>query len=89
MLTQYLQTGQFFGPALHAETVAEAIVQQVLSGESGQIIIPGFYKLMAAHTRSLPDWITYPTRAGLANLMKNWTGRQVDFPVEVPSGSGK
>ncbi len=33
---------RFLSPALEPETVAEAIVRQVLSGKSGQIILPVF-----------------------------------------------
>lgn len=36
-----VKSGQFAGPALEVDTVAEAIVRQVLSGTSGQIIVPG------------------------------------------------
>ena len=67
----------FFGPSLHVDSVAEAIVQQVLKGESGQIILPGFYKLLVCHFRSLPTWLQHASRSGMTNLMQNFRGRQV------------
>lgn len=39
----------FVAPPMEVDTVAEGIVRQILKGESGQIILPGVYKLMAAH----------------------------------------
>lgn len=79
------QSNAFLEPALHAETVAEAIVEQVLKGESGQIVMPGVFRFVAKNLRSLPDWVAYPTRAGLGGLMANWKGRQVEIP-ELTNG---
>ena len=59
------------------DSVAQGIVDQVVKGESGQVILPGAYKMLLVHMRSLPDWMQYPMRAGLAGLMTSWNGRQV------------
>ncbi|QIW98514.1 hypothetical protein AMS68_004032 [Peltaster fructicola] len=67
----------FVAPPLEVDTVAEGIVRQVLSGESGQVVLPGVYKLMALHWRSMPNWMQHGARVGM-NVMKNWNGRQVE-----------
>lgn len=68
----------FFAPALEIDTVAQEIVEQVLSGESGQLTLPGFHKLMGIHFRSLPHWVSHPGRIGASELMSAWNGRQVN-----------
>ncbi|KAI9651722.1 MAG: hypothetical protein M1831_000505 [Alyxoria varia] len=68
---------RFFGPSLHVDTVAEAVVEQVLKGESGYLILPRLYRLLAVNIRSLPLWLQYNFRAGLSGLMADWKGRQV------------
>lgn len=73
-----VQDKQFLAPSLHVDTVAEAIVEQVLSGESAQIVVPGAHKLFAMHFRSLPHWMTLPARVDFKALMQNWKGRQVE-----------
>lgn len=75
-----VKRGAFFGPALEVDTVAQGIVDQVLTGQSGQVILPGFYKLLVAHLRSLPDWLAHGARLGMSELMKDWNGRQVPVP---------
>ncbi|KAB8532542.1 hypothetical protein FH972_025487 [Carpinus fangiana] len=71
--------GGFFGPPLEVDTVAEAIVRKVMSGSSGQIILPGFYKGLVANFRSLPLWMQHWSRIDLVRVMKEWNGRQVDL----------
>ena len=67
----------FFGPALHVDTVAEAVVDQVLSGSSGVLVLPGFYKVLTANMRSMPWWFQHNIRKKLVSVMRNWNGRQV------------
>ncbi|KAI9724612.1 MAG: hypothetical protein M1828_003635 [Chrysothrix sp. TS-e1954] len=76
-------------PPLHVDTVAQAVVEQVLSGTSGQIILPGTFKLLAAHFRSLPDWYTHAVRVDLRKLMRDWRGRQVEVPMVGGEGKGE
>lgn len=68
----------FVAPPMEVETVAEGVVRQVLKGQSGQVILPGVYKLMGAHWRSLPNWMQHGARLGLVGMMKEWKGRQVE-----------
>lgn len=67
----------FLGPSLHVDTLAEAIVNKVLSGTSGHLVLPGLYNHFAAHIRSLPWWLQRNLRMSLHGLMKDWQGRQV------------
>jgi hypothetical protein len=70
------QGSQFLIPNLEPETVAESIVKQVLTGSSGQVIIPGFGALLSL-LRGFPHWYQNRLRAEQAGLMTNWHGRQV------------
>jgi len=63
-------------PHLEVDTVAEAIVEQVLSGKSGQVIKPGF-GVLATFLRGFPHWYQIRTRNSGQKLMKDWNGRQV------------
>lgn len=66
----------FLMPNLEPETVAEAIVRQVLSGKSGQIIRPAFANSLTV-LASMPHWYQYGLRADGHKIMKKWSGRQV------------
>ncbi|KAE8442819.1 hypothetical protein EG329_002791 [Mollisiaceae sp. DMI_Dod_QoI] len=72
----YYNEAQFLVPTLEPETVAEAIVKQVLSGSSGQIILPGFAALFTLF-KGFPHWYQIRTRAKGEKIMKKWHGRQV------------
>ena len=74
-------------PALEPETVAEAIVKQVLSGHSGQVIAPGAGTLLTLF-RGFPHWYQIRTRAAGENIMTKWHGRQV-IDVEKWKGAEK
>lgn len=77
----------FLIPTLEVETVAEAIVNQVLTGSSGQIIIPGF-ATTSTFLRGLPHWYQVGIRNDSQRLMENWKGRQV-IDVEKHYDSAK
>lgn len=72
----YQNDSPFLVPALEPETVAEAIVKQVLSGKSGQLIVPGFGAVLT-FLKGLPHWYQLGLRSKGQNIMKNWNGRQV------------
>ncbi|PGH15144.1 hypothetical protein AJ80_05656 [Polytolypa hystricis UAMH7299] len=46
----------WFSPLLHPETVAERLVNQVLSGRSGNVMVPGSTGLISGNLRALPLW---------------------------------
>lgn len=67
---------KFLMPTLEVETVAEEIVKKVLSGKSGQVILPPF-GVIATFMRGLPHWYQIRARNDGLSFMKNWKGRQV------------
>lgn len=66
----------FLIPALHPDSVAQMIVEQVLKGESAQIIAPAFATILTALS-ALPHWYQYGVRKDSKKLMTNWKGKQV------------
>jgi short-subunit dehydrogenase len=72
----YHNDSPFLLPALAPETVAEAIAKQVLSGKSGQLIVPGFGAVLT-FLRGFPHWYQIRLRNKGQNIMTNWNGRQV------------
>ncbi|ROT36823.1 NAD(P)-binding protein [Sodiomyces alkalinus F11] len=71
----------FLMPALEPETVAEAVVDQVLSGRSGHVVVPGVAGTLASALRALPHWYQLRVRAKGQSFMAGFSGRQV---VEDP-----
>ncbi|KLU87778.1 epidermal retinal dehydrogenase 2 [Magnaporthiopsis poae ATCC 64411] len=64
-------------PALEPESVADAIVRQVLSGESGHVVLPEVVGNILSGLRGLPHWFQNGFRASTKDLMNNFSGRQV------------
>ncbi|KAL4807007.1 hypothetical protein BDV18DRAFT_136658 [Aspergillus unguis] len=60
----------WFNPLLNAETVAENIVNQVLSGQSGHVLVPGSTGYLAKCFRGLPQWFQHSLRIKLERLMR-------------------
>ncbi|KAL5364863.1 hypothetical protein BJX96DRAFT_168630 [Aspergillus floccosus] len=60
----------WMNPLLHPETVAEAIVSQVLTGESGHILVPGSTGWLAKCMRGFPGWFQHRIRVQLERLMR-------------------
>ncbi|KAL2782484.1 hypothetical protein BJX62DRAFT_166279 [Aspergillus germanicus] len=60
----------FLNPLLHPETVAEGIVNQVLTGNSGHVILPGATGWIAKCFRGFPAWFSHATRIRLEKLMR-------------------
>lgn len=83
----YNNNSKFLVPSLEPETVAEAIVKQVLTGRSGQVIIPGFGSVLTFF-RAMPHWYQLKTRNDGAEIMTDWHGRQV-IDVEKWKVDGK
>ncbi|KAI5466126.1 hypothetical protein BGZ63DRAFT_470134 [Mariannaea sp. PMI_226] len=78
----YDQKTDFMMPQLEPESVAEAVVKQVLTGRSGQVVIPGTGTILAA-LRALPDWYSVRLRAKAEAAMTNFRGRQVIEDVDA------
>ncbi|KAJ5503040.1 Short-chain dehydrogenase/reductase SDR [Penicillium fimorum] len=60
----------WFNPLLHPETVAEELVEQVLKGESGHVVVPGSAGWIAKRFRGLPAWLQHSLRCKLEKLMR-------------------
>lgn len=84
----YFNDSPFLLPALEPETVAEAIVKQVLSGKSGQVIAPGAGAMLTI-LRGMPHWYQLRLRSKGENVMTNWDGRQVLDVDKWKSGADK
>lgn len=72
----YNNTKGFMLPTLEPETVAEAVVRQVLAGRSAQLILPALASALPA-LAALPHWYQYSMRKDGADIMPKWRGRQV------------
>lgn len=72
----YSNDSKFLVPALEPETVAEAIVKQVLTGSSGQVLVPGAGSFLT-FLRGFPHWYQIRMRAAQDKNMIRWHGRQV------------
>ncbi len=81
------QHDNFMFPSLEVDTMAEGIVKQVLSGRSGNVVLPETGNLVTL-LRAFPDFISYRVRAKGARYMKTWNGRQVieDIASSVEPG---
>lgn len=76
LFTGYHNEAPFLVPALEPESVADAIVRQIFSGRSGQIITPTFGTALQM-LRAMPHWYSYRLRSKGENIMSNFNGRQV------------
>lgn len=83
----YTNDSPFLMPALEPETVAEGIVKKVLSGTSGQVILPEFGSTLTLF-RGMPHWYQTGLRNKGQAIMKKWQGRQV-IDVEKWKTSGE
>jgi hypothetical protein len=72
----YKNDSRFIAPTLHPETVAEAVVRQVLSGESGQVVVPGMGNILG-QIHGWPIWLQTGIRNKYQSLMVDFRGRQV------------
>lgn len=72
----YQNDAKFMMPTLEPETVAEAIVKKVLTGNSGQVLIPGFSSALTLF-KGMPHWYQNSVRMKGERIMKKWHGRQV------------
>lgn len=72
----YHNDSPFLVPTLDPDTVSEGIAKQVLKGESGHVILPGFGVILT-FLRGLPSFYQNRLRADGVKIMKKWHGRQV------------
>lgn len=60
----------WFSPLLEAESVAGSVVERVLAGESGRVVVPGGSGWLAVRLRGLPLWIQGGIRRRLERVMR-------------------
>lgn len=60
----------WLNPLLYPETVAENIVNQVLTGESGHVVVPSTAGYIAKRLRGDPLWFQHKLRCSLERLMR-------------------
>lgn len=85
----YKNDSKFLVPTLEPDTVAEGIVEKVLTGTSGQIVLPGAANIFATVIRSLPFWMQVRLRNDCDDMMSNWNGRQVLDPEKKYEQEGR
>ncbi|KAK3337225.1 hypothetical protein B0T19DRAFT_411876 [Cercophora scortea] len=76
LFTGYHNDSPWLMPALEPETVAEAIVRQILTGESGQVVVPAMGNTMAA-LAAMPLWYQVGLRSKNEKIMTEFRGRKV------------
>ncbi|PTB43087.1 uncharacterized protein TrAFT101_001644 [Trichoderma asperellum] len=81
LFTGFDQGAPFLMPAQAPESIAEAVVKQILTGRSGQVIQPETGGLLPS-LRSQPDWQSFRVRSKAQTGMLNYNGRQV---IEDPA----
>lgn len=60
----------WFNPLLDPETVAEELVNQVLTGSSGHVVVPGSAGWIAKSFRGFPLWFQHRLRVRLERVMR-------------------
>lgn len=83
----YQNASKWLSATLEADTVAEAIVKQVLKGESGHVVLPTTAGFVSG-IRGWPAWLANSTRKDGKDAMSFWKGRQV-FVDEILQGRYK
>ncbi|EPS44067.1 hypothetical protein H072_1958 [Dactylellina haptotyla CBS 200.50] len=76
----------FLFPPQFPESVAEGIVNQILSGESEHLLFPKSYNMLPG-MRGQPIWFQTYVADATKGLMSNWKGRQVIDPNKESKGS--
>jgi short-subunit dehydrogenase len=76
LFTGFNQGASFLLPVQAPESIAEAVVKQILSGRSGQVITPEAGGMFPA-LRAYPDWHSFRVRSQGEKAMLNYKGRQV------------
>ncbi|KAL2172089.1 hypothetical protein VTG60DRAFT_459 [Thermothelomyces hinnuleus] len=72
----YRNHSPFLMPALHPATVADAVVRQVLRGESAHLLLPSFANTLPV-LAGMPHWYQTRLRAKNQTIMSDFHGRKV------------
>ncbi|KAH6610473.1 hypothetical protein Trco_000493 [Trichoderma cornu-damae] len=83
LLAGFSQGAAFILPPQAPESVAEAVVKQILSGRSGQVIMPEAGGMLPA-LRAYPDWHSFRIRSRGRLSMLDYKGRQASEDPAAP-----
>jgi all-trans-retinol dehydrogenase (NAD+) len=72
----------FLLPSLEPETVAEEIVEKMLGGRSGHLVLPETGSILAGF-RGWASWFQHVARNDAKDAMGKWHGRQVCYSNPV------
>ncbi|KAK6348595.1 hypothetical protein TWF718_006383 [Orbilia javanica] len=84
LFTGFKEDSPFMFPQQHPESIADGIVEQIVKGESGHLVYPKSYHILAG-IRGQPAWFRAYVENGTKHLMNNWKGRQVIDPNAKPT----
>lgn len=76
------QNDKFMFPTLEVDSMAEAVVKQVLSGRSGEVVLPVAMNLLR-FSSIFPTFVGLHSRKKGVGFMKQWDGRQVIADVNA------
>lgn len=84
---------KFLSPTLDAQTVAEAVIEKVLRGESGFVVLPRTHEWLACSIRALPFWVQDYMRGDLKGVMVGvealWKKKEMEMKKALEEGKGK
>ena len=66
----FVNKSNFVSPTLDAESVAEAVFEKVVSGDSGFVVLPKIHYWVATTVRAWPYWMQMGIAKGLAEVMR-------------------
>ena len=73
---------KFFIPMQHVETVAEKVVDKIVSGNSGVLVIPEAAGWLCWPLRMMPMWWQVRTRHQAGNSLKAKEGSETEKLME-------
>ena len=89
MTRGFANPSRFASPTLKAETVAQAMYDAIVRGDSGVVPVPGMAWWMAMSVRSWPFWAQVGVRADMRDVMRGVEkARKEDEEVKARSRVG-
>ncbi len=73
----HVNTDRWFSPTLSAETVAEAVVGEVLRGRGGVVVLPRVHEWVGACVRGWPWWAQEGVRMMAGEAVRGIGGREL------------
>jgi all-trans-retinol dehydrogenase (NAD+) len=70
MLGKLTENKKFAGVCVDIDDVSDAVLKQVLSGKSGQVVLPANLRFVAPAIRGFPSWWQERIRNSSSDLLK-------------------